>query len=227
MVKGYRAYLAALSLLAGVGLSANSYASDQEGLQLELTPYLWAAGFDGKVTRGLESAKFDASFSDISDNIDSGGSLLFVTSINRFVLFLNYDSVGLKSDAQAGALSADGQRTRRSRHGYCTAAAGYRFDTFGRTAGSTCWSASACCRSTQKFAGPGSFTANIQDSDDVTDTVIMLRPSIRFAEKWRFNPTFDYGVSGDSETTYTHVTATPMGLLEVVRAAVRLQKSSI
>ena len=31
----------------------------------------------------------------------------------------------------------------------------------------------------------------------------MLRPSFQISERWRFNPTFAYGVSGDSDTTYT------------------------
>ncbi len=200
-----KAYLAALSLLAAVGLSANSYASDQEGLQLELTPYLWAAGFDGEVTAGTQTASFDYSFSDISDNIDSGGSILAVASVNRFVLYLNYDSIGLQSDPiPVPGTPAASVRANMDTDIF-TAAVGYRFDTFGEHSwvdvmiGQRMLGLDAELRRSQV----GLPTVNATNDEDVDDTVIILRPSFRIGEKWRFNPTFDYGVSGDSDTTYT------------------------
>ena len=119
------------------------------------------------------------------------------------MLFLNYDSVGLKSDArQAPLVPTDSIRGDLDMD-IASAAAGYRFDTFGANSWIDVLVGQRMLQVDTKIRRTGVFPANIQDSDDVTDTVIMLRPSIRFAEKWRFNPTFDYGVSGDSETTYT------------------------
>jgi outer membrane protein OmpA-like peptidoglycan-associated protein len=37
---------------------------------------------------------------------------------------------------------------------------------------------------------------------NVTDTLVMLRPSIRLSETWRFNPTLSYAVAGDSDTHF-------------------------
>jgi outer membrane protein OmpA-like peptidoglycan-associated protein len=196
-----KAHLTALSLLAAVGLSANSYASDQVGLQLELTPYFWAMGFDGKVTAGTQTAHFDTSFSDVSDHMDSGGSLLAVASINRFVLYLNYDSVGLKSDPFF--VSATDSVRGNLDMDISTAAVGYRFDTFGDKSWIDVMVGEQMLQKDAKISRSGLLPASVQDSEDIDDTVILLRPSFRFAEKWRFNPTFSYGVSGDSDTTYT------------------------
>ena len=197
MVKGY---LTALTLLAVVGLSANSYASDQEGLQVELTPYFWAAGVDGKITSGLQTAHFNASFSDIKDNINSGFMILGVLSYNRWVLYGDYDNVGLKSDrfqvsptdSVRGSLDAD----------VTTLAGGYRFDTFGDSNWIDVMVGSRTMALDTKISRSGTAPASNANSHDITDTVIVLRPSFKLGEKWRLNPTFDYGVTGDSDTTY-------------------------
>ena len=44
---------------------------------------------------------------------------------------------------------------------------------------------------------------HLDNKNNLTDTVVMLRPSFQISERWRFNPTLAYGVSGDSDTTYS------------------------
>jgi outer membrane protein OmpA-like peptidoglycan-associated protein len=84
-----------------------------------------------------------------------------------------------------------------------TAAVGYRFDTFGENSWIDVMVGQRMLGLDAKIRRVGIVNASVQNDRDIDDTVIILRPSFRFAEKWRFNPTFDYGVSGDSDTTYT------------------------
>ena len=62
-----------------------------EGLNLELTPYFWAAGVDGKVSASGQTVNFDRSFSDIINNVDAAFMGLAVVSYDRFVLYADYD----------------------------------------------------------------------------------------------------------------------------------------
>jgi hypothetical protein len=79
----------AASLLAIVGMSANAYADETrtEGLNLELTPYFYAAGIDGEVSARGQTVNFDRSFSDIVSNIDAAFMGLAVISYDRFVFY--------------------------------------------------------------------------------------------------------------------------------------------
>ncbi len=119
------------------------------------------------------------------------------------MLFLNYDSIGLKSDAKpVPGVPTDSVRGDLNMDIF-TAAVGYRFDTFGDKNWIDVLVGERQVGARYENSARGLFPASVQNNDDISDTVIVLRPSFRFAEKWRFNPTFDYGVSGDSDTTYT------------------------
>ncbi len=39
-------------------------------------------------------------------------------------------------------------------------------------------------------------------SKDVTDPMLLLRPSFRISDNWRFTGLFGFGSGGDSDTTY-------------------------
>jgi hypothetical protein len=49
-----------------------------------------------------------------------------------------------------------------------------------------------------KLDGIGTFKRD----KDFVDPVVILRPSFRISDRWRFNPTFSFGSGGDSEKTY-------------------------
>lgn len=196
-----RTHLAAIGVVVTMALPALAHASDQEGLQLELTPYVWGAGIDGKVTAKGQTVNFNVSVSDLLSKVDAGFMGMAVGSYNRFVLYTDYVYVGLSNHAktQNGLVVPVGTKVDVNVDTTVTTySAGYRFDTFGdntidvmlgqRTLGLD-----------ESLKIPN---AKLSNNGSLTDTILMLRPSFRFADKWRFNPTLSYGISGDSDTTY-------------------------
>ena len=191
----------AVVALTAMSLPGIVHASDQVGLQLELTPYVWGAGIDGKVTAKGQTVHFDVSVSDLLSKVDAGFMGLAVGSYNRFVLYTDYVYVGLSNDAQTGngvlvpvntKVDADLDTTIN------TYAVGYRFDTFGdNTLDVMVGARTLGVDESLQFPN-----VKVNNDASLTDTILMLRPSFRFAEKWRFNPTLSYGISGDSDTTY-------------------------
>jgi outer membrane protein OmpA-like peptidoglycan-associated protein len=197
-------HLIAAGLLMSVGLAANVHADETrtEGLNLELTPYFWAAGVDGKISGQNQSVNFDRSFSDIISNVDAAFMGLAVVSYDRFVLYADYDYINLSDDAKTknGVIVPVGTKVKGEldlRVG--TYGGGYRFDTFGKNTVDVLVGAQITDLEPKiKILGQ-----NFSNKSNLTDTVVMLRPSFQISERWRFNPTFAYGVSGDSDTTYT------------------------
>jgi hypothetical protein len=175
--------------------SADVYGSDREGLQLELTPYVWGAGIDGKVSAKGQTAHFDYSVSDLLSKVDAGFMGLAVASYDRIVVYVDYDYIGLSNDAETNAgakIKVDIDTT------IATYSAGYRFDTFGEnTLDVMLGQRTLGLDETLKVPAQ-----KIENDASLSDTIVMLRPSFRFAEHWRFNPTLSYGISGDSDTTY-------------------------
>jgi hypothetical protein len=190
-----------MGVVVAMSLSAVAYASDQEGLQLELTPYVWGAGIDGKVSAKGQTAHFDYSVSDLLSKVDAGFMGLAVGSYNRFVVYVDYDYIGLSDDAKTGngAIVPAGTKIEVDIDTtIATYAVGYRFDTFGEnTIDVMVGQRTLGLNETLKFP-------NVKFDNDasLSDTIVMVRPSFRFAEKWRLNPTLSYGISGDSDTTY-------------------------
>lgn len=193
--------LAAIGGLMIVALSTGAYASDQEGLQLELTPYVWATGIDGKASAAGQTVHFNVSFSDLLQDVDAAFMGLAMGSYNRFLVYVDYfdAQLGVESTTKNGTVVPVGTKVKLDADNkIITYAAGYRFDTFGENTidvmiGSRKFSLDSTIKLPNvKFNSDGS----------LTDTIVMLRPSFRFAEKWRFNPTLSYGISGDSDTTY-------------------------
>jgi hypothetical protein len=191
-------------LLSLVGPSANVCADETrtEGLNFELTPYLWAAGIDGKLSIGDNSVDFNRSFSDLIQNADAAFMGLAVVSYNRFVLYADYDYLSLSNDAKTsgGVLFPVGTKAQVDTIlDVGTYDAGYRFDTFGKNTLDVLIGTQLTNMDQKIKVG----SAKSQNKDNVTDTVVMLRPSFQISQRWRFNPTLTYGLSGDSDTTYT------------------------
>ena len=78
----------ALFFMAAFGaiLSQGSVASDGDSWQFEATPYLLAAGLDGKVGVKGVTADIDVPFSDILDSLDQGFMGLFTARKGRWML---------------------------------------------------------------------------------------------------------------------------------------------
>ncbi len=196
--------LIAASLVLSAGLAANVHADETrtEGLNLELTPYFWAAGVDGTLSARGQSVSFDQSFSDIISNVDAAFMGLAVLSYNRFVLYADYDYISLSDDAKTknGVFVPIGTKVNAELDlDIGTYGGGYRFDTFGKNTIDVLVGAQL----TNLEPKVRILGQHFQNKDNLTDTVVMLRPSFQLSERWRFNPTFAYGVSGDSDTTYT------------------------
>jgi hypothetical protein len=83
-----------------------------------------------------------------------------------------------------------------------TGAIGWRFDTFGDKSwidvmvGARNLDTDADL-SIAGVAGtpPAAAVIHRAGDIDITDTLIMLRPSIQLSERWRFNPTMSYAVA--------------------------------
>jgi outer membrane protein OmpA-like peptidoglycan-associated protein len=194
----------AASLMVAACLSASVRADETrtEGLNLELTPYFWAAGIDGQVSARGQEVNFDRDFSDLIENVDTAFMMLGVLSYNRFVLYADYDYMNLTDDAKTrrGILFPVGTKVNGEVDlGVGTYGGGYRFDTFRKNTIDVLIGAQLTDIETKlKVTG-----LHFDEKNNLTDTVIMLRPSFQLSERWRFNPTFAYGVSGDSDTTYS------------------------
>ncbi len=173
-----------------------------EGLNLELTPYFWAIGVDGEISAGGQSVNFDQSFSDLISNVDVAFMGLAVLSYDRFVLYADYNYVALSDDARTknGVFVPVGTKVKAELDlDIGTYGGGYRFDTFGKNTIDLLVGAQLTNLEPEvRILGQ-----HFQNNDSLTDTVVMLRPSFQLSERWRFNPAFAYGVSGDSDTTYT------------------------
>ena len=192
------------TILMATGLSTNLHADETrtEGLNLELTPYFWGAGIDGKVEIGPESVHFNRSFSDIWDNTEAAFMGLAVISYDRFVLYADYDYLSLSNDdhTRRGLIVPAGTKAKVDTDlDVGTYGGGYRFDTFGKNTIDVLIGAQLTNLDNKIKAGP----IKLSNKDSLDDTVVMLRPSFQFAERWRFNPTLAYGISGDSDTTYS------------------------
>ena len=172
-----------------------------EGLNLELTPYFWAAGIDGKAQVGLSRVHFNQSFSDLIQHVDAGFMGLGIVSYDRFVLYGDYDYISLSSDGKVARDLVIPSGTKADVDGDLklrTVAGGYRFDMFGANTLDVMIGA-------RRLSLDNSFKAfgtTVSSDSRLTDTIVMLRPSLQITDHWRFNPTLSYGVSGDSDTTY-------------------------
>jgi len=199
-----RGTIAATFLVAAVA-SAGARADETrtEGLNLELTPYFWAAGQDAELElSNNESVHFNRDFSDLLDVTDIAFMGLAVVSYDRFVLYADYDYMSLSSDdhSRSGIVAPPGTKAKgETDTDIFTFGGGYRFDTFGENTIDVLVGLQTTNIETKVEIGDFSF----DNKDNLTDTVVMLRPSLQLSERWRLNPTMAYGISGDSDKTFS------------------------
>lgn len=179
------------------GINAEADDSLNTGWAFEFTPYLWAAGIDGDVTVRGRTANVDMDFNDLVDDVDIGGSFLGVVRKNRFVMWAQFDYVGLESD-DLGDVPSDAKLETNML--LLEAAGGYQFH--GPFKGSTI----------DAMVGfrYGSFEnkltiqgAKAKRTQELVDPMLVVRPRIPLYHDWIvFSPTLAVGGGGDSEFIY-------------------------
>ena len=92
--------LLALTLLAGSPHAQSAAPTSAEGSAFTVTPYLWAAGMDGKIgVGGLQPADIDQNFGDILEKLDIAVMLFLDGRVGRFGAFADIGYLKLSADA--------------------------------------------------------------------------------------------------------------------------------
>lgn len=182
---------------AGILLAAASVVIGQDDKwNFEVTPYFWAAGIEGDATVHGRDVDIDVGFDDIFDAVDAGGGLMTVAQRGSFVVFGQFDYVGMDTDQLDDVPARSSIQTDTF---LAALAAGVQFrGPFERSTidllGGVRY---AWIRNDVEITGVGS----AEDSLDIIDGIVMVRPSIRLGERWRLNSTFAVG-AGDSDLTW-------------------------
>lgn len=195
-------HVALLALVLAPLSHADVWRSERtEGLNFELTPYIWAPGIDGKTQFGTRTVNFNQSASDLIEHVDAGYMVLGAVSYDRFVAYGDYDYIGLSVNGRIGRDLVIPSGTRAQLDSdleIWTLAGGYRFDAFAQNTIDVMLGVRTLSLDNQLKA----LGSKLSSDSSLTDTIVMLRPSFRINDRWRFNPTLSYGVGGDSNTTY-------------------------
>jgi hypothetical protein len=173
-------------------------------VEVELAPYVWLAGIDGDVSAGGRSASFDRSFSDLISDVDAGFMSMGVVRYKRLVVFGQFDYIELSSDADLKAdVGPDPLPTGAELDGQvdttiATGGVGWHFDLFEKHELELLLGV----RRLSLDMKLDSEDDSVSESEDITDTIVILSPTIHLSEKWLFKPILSYGIDGDSDTTY-------------------------
>jgi hypothetical protein len=187
------------SLVLGIcALSAGSAWAAPHGWKFELTPYVWAAGIDGDIEVNGRKVDADMGFEDLVDKVSIGGSFLAVIQKGRWVNWLQVDYLGLSDDENVPSPDAT-EVNIESDTLYLTAATGIQVGLWreGQTLDIMGGIRYVRMDNELTISGVGSF----DETMDIYDGVLVLRPSWPLSERWRFNPTLSIG-AGDSDLTY-------------------------
>ncbi len=153
----------------------------------ELTPYLWIAGMDGEATIAGQTTDVHVDF----DDTHPGGSLLGVLQYGQVVCWGQVDRLSLEDD-----LGLD-HATLKLDLTVATRAVGYQFQGSKGTTYDLLFGAREVWLDRELRQNGGTLTRD----RELTDMVVVLRPSVPLSQNWRFNPVASYG-GGDSKSTY-------------------------
>ncbi len=185
----------AATLVAG-GMAGPAQAAEKEW-NFEVMPYLWAAGIKGDLFVANQDIEVDASFSDLMEMMEIGGGLLLRAERNQWVWWTQVDYMAMNTDK----LDDPPEHARIDSNSLIlTAGLGRNFGGSGNKHSIDVLLGIRYFELENKlrFDTLGTF----KGTKDYTDPLLILRPSFRLSERWRFNPTFSYGTGGDSEYTY-------------------------
>lgn len=189
---------AAAAFVMAYGVHAKAGDDFTKGWTFEFTPYLWAAGIDGDVSVRGRKANINMDFSDLVKHVDIGGDFLGIARKGRFVMWTQFDYMGLDNKDLGGALPSDSRLQTTML--LFEAAAGYQFN--GPFAGSKI--------DTMLGLRYGSFEnklsiqgAQAKQTRDLVDPMIVVLPRIPIYYDWlAFTMTLAVGGGGDSEFIY-------------------------
>jgi opacity protein-like surface antigen len=181
--------------IAGVLAFSVTAKADDSGWKFEITPYAWLAGLDADVkVRGREFS-VDKKFDDIVDQVDLAGSVIAVAENDRWEVYAQADYFSLTSDdtrmGVKGEIDSDSY--------ILTAGAGYQFN--GPMEGSSIAVLAGLRHTSLDNSVTLSGIGSASRTTELTDALLVLRPSLPLTEKLRFNPTMNVG-AGDSDLTY-------------------------
>lgn len=201
--RGILPYVVALAVLSSTALHPSvANAADENGLKVELAPYVWASGIDGKMTIGSRSASFSHKFDDLVDHVDAAFMGLAIVTYDHFVLYGDYDYMGLSVNGRIDRdlivpLSTKAQVESDLRIG--TLVGGYRLDVSSGTTVDVMLGIQTTDLDNSIRVAASKFSSD----PSLQDMIIAVRPSLPLSERWRFDTTITFGISGDSQTTYS------------------------
>lgn len=166
----------------------------ESGWNFELTPYLWAMGVDGDFRIGDRTAEVDASFSDITENLDIGGGALFIANKGRFVLWTQYDGLKASNDELRGPVGGEVENTGQ----IATGGAGIRLGKPGGRRAIDLLVGARYIRVESEITlnGLGTRARTI----DETSPLLIVRPWFRISDRWGFNSTIAFGETDAGNT---------------------------
>ncbi len=184
-------------VVAGILLApVSAVIAQDDKWRFEVTPYFWAAGVDGEATVQGRHVDIDADFDDLFDAVDAGAGLVTRAQRGVFVVYGQFDYVGMDTDELDDAPAGGSIQTDTF---LGALAAGLQFDLplEGSTIDLLGGVRYAWIENDLDITGVGS----AEDDLDIVDGIFVVRPSLRLSERWRFNPTFAVG-AGDSDLTW-------------------------
>lgn len=178
---------------ANSGMYATATSNDWH---FEITPYVWTPGMSGTVTVHGHPFPVDETFSDIFKIVKFALSGLAIAEYRQWLVWTQADYMYLNTD-KLNEPPARGNLN--SKLFLWTVGGGYRFPLWadGQTLDVLVGEQGADMKNTLTAYNIGS----IEQTRDVIDTVLILRPSFQLTKQLRFNPTMSYG-GGDSDVTY-------------------------
>lgn len=187
-----------IMVLLACGLSVGSARAASNDWQFELTPYVWAAGMDGDIEVAGRTAEVEVGFEDLIDKVDIAGSFLGVVQKGMWVNWLQVDYLALSNDERPAALGGAKVEVESDTL-ILTAATGIQLGLWseGQTIDIMGGVRYVRMENELSISGVGSF----DETNDIYDAVLVLRPSMQLTKRLRFNPTLSIG-AGDSDLTY-------------------------
>ena len=162
----------------------------------EITPYVWTPGMTGTITVHDHPFAVDESFNDIFKVVKFALSGLAVANYQQWLVWTQIDYMYLNTDKLD---NPPAKGNLNSKMLFWTLGGGYRFPLWadGQTLDVLIGEQGLDMKNTITAYNIGS----IENTQDIIDTVLILRPSFQLTKQLRFNPTLSYG-AGDSEDTY-------------------------
>lgn len=171
-------------------------AATTDNWHFEITPYVWTPGLSGTVTVHDHAFPVDETFSDIFKIVKFALSGLSVAEYRQWLIWTQVDYFYMNTDKLDEPPSRGNLNTKIL---LWTVGGGYRFPLWadGQTLDVLIGEQGADMKNTITAYNIGS----VENTRDVLDTVVILRPSFQLTKQLRFNPTLSYG-QGDSDETY-------------------------